>query len=193
MKKVLIILAILLSLSLVACSNNDTSIKAVEDDKINLVSKEEENIDNNFHENVNKYEFESTTIIDIITQNRDFLDKRVSVQGKVYTYVIDSYGNFDFKIFDGTGDVECYWYSKDKQQSKNMFKKLEDAQYKSQIADNYYNVIVYGVYKENPKKVGEYNIFVYDIEFPDVELSEDATLGGIPIWGDHPDIKIEDN
>ena len=40
MKKVLIILAILLSLSLVACSKDNTSTKAVEDGKIALVSKE---------------------------------------------------------------------------------------------------------------------------------------------------------
>ena len=40
MKKVLIILTILLNLSFVACSKDNTSIKAVEDGKIALVSKE---------------------------------------------------------------------------------------------------------------------------------------------------------
>lgn len=152
-------------------------------------NQEESSIKMDFHQEINKDKFEKVSIMDMI--NKEYLNKYVSIQGEVYTHIIDSYGNFKFKAFDATGEVDCYWYSTDKQESKNMFSELEKAQIESSIADEYYNVIIYGEYKENPEKVGEYNIFVHDIEFPSVQLEDDATLGGIPIWGNEDDNKGE--
>lgn len=144
----------------------------------------------NFHKNIDKDLFQIINVKDLLLG--DYLNKKVAIKGKVYAYTIDDYKNFKFSISDSTGEVKCFWYSIDRQESSKMFKNLESAQMQSDIVDNYYNVIVYGKYQKDPKNVGEKNIFVYDIEFVEVELGSNATLGGIPIWSNH-NIDIEDD
>lgn len=182
MKKILYMFPIIIAL-LYGCNAKEQS--NLDTKEANLSQSRE-----NFHKNIDKDLFQIVNVKDLILG--DYLNKKVAIKGKVYTYIIDDYKNFKFSISDSTGEVKCFWYSIDRQESSKMFNNLEFAQMQSAIADNYYNVIVYGEYQNDPKNVGEKNIFVYDIEFVDVELGSDGTLGGIPIWSNH-DIDIEDD
>lgn len=75
MRKILTILTILLSLSLVGCSSNNTSTKAVEDGKIALVSKEYEKAKDLFKLAVSedKKNTEAKSLLDLITNYMDLM------------------------------------------------------------------------------------------------------------------------
>lgn len=172
MKKILSFCFIaILSLSLISCGNKSVDVA-------NEVKEE------NFHHNINKDNFQITTTRNL--HNGDYLDKYVAVQGRVNTSIMDSYGNFEFEIEDGYFmPINCFWYSVDKQESWDMYQELKLNEKEGAFFDNYYNVIVYGKYQTSPKQFEYRNIFVYDIEFTEVDTSN-LTAGGIPIFNNEP-------
>ncbi|WOV86944.1 hypothetical protein QWT69_13860 [Sporosarcina oncorhynchi] len=128
---------------------------------------EDHNSTKDFHETVDYEKFElitASTLTDL-----DWLDEKIAIKGMLNStyFLTDDYGNIYFSIEDDTGSYEGFWYN-----TASSLKMYKDMQY---AIENNIPVTVYGVFQENRKQVGHYNLFTHDVVFHKEEIVQNAT------------------
>lgn len=94
---------------------------------------------------------------------------KISVKGLPYNLIKDYYNNWYFSVIDNNNSIEAFWYNDD----VNKYQRISNILREAEETDT--EIRVYGVYKENPNKVGEYNIYVHDVILDDSKNNDNNT------------------
>lgn len=107
------------------------------------------------------YDTDESRFLDVSCYEAQFkipLKEKISINGKASYIWADGYNNIYFSLKDESSYISCFWYNNDFYKYMKYIDVFEDA-------INYNReVVVYGVYQENPKDLGEYNLYIYDIK-----------------------------